>query len=225
MVMAQVMFSFLGVCTYFPTFREYDTSPDAPAHRMLLVNGGPAAIARIPTTGIDPHTAKIQMFLDQIISIKGGPAEFPRSEATDSHTFSLSDDLGMKIWVENANGSFGEAGIASLPGLREHLSPAIPLPPPNSFVLDEDPTGASVYVDFDLGTITAFRLPVMNSGMGITQLVIDTLPGEDVIVKFRQFQSANEWTVTLRSVTSLPAGVVVTNMATAGLTENPLDFY
>jgi hypothetical protein len=220
--MAQVMFSFLGVCTYFPTFRDFDSSPNAPAHRMLLVNGGPNAITKIPASGIDPHTAKIQMSLDQIISIEGGPAAFPPSEAPDSYTFSLSDDLGMKIWVEDAVGPFTEVGIDRLPGLKAHLSSK--LPPPGSLVFDEDPTGASVYVDFDFGTISAFLLRVLDSGMGITQLVITT-PGEDVRVKFRQFQSDNEWTVHLRNATSLPGGVTVTNMASAGLTENPLDFY
>jgi len=219
--MAQVMFSFLGVCTYFPTFRDFDSSPGAPAHRMLLVNGGPNAIRKIPSTGLGPHVAKIQMFHEQIISIEG-PAGFPRSEAPDSYTFSLSDDLGMKIWVEDAVGPFEELNIANLPGLAQHLRTS--LPPPNSLVFDEDPTGASVYVDFDFGTITALLLPVLDSGMGITQLVITT-PGDEVRIKFRQFQSDNEWTVRLRDGTSLPGGVNVTNMVTAALTENPRDFY
>jgi hypothetical protein len=52
-----------------------------------------------------------------------------------------------------------------------------------------------------------------------------TTAGEDVRVKFRQFQSGNEWTVHLRDGISLPGGVNITNMATAGLTENPHDFY
>ena len=60
----------------------------------------------------------------------------------------------------------------------------------------------------DLGTITAFRLPVLKSGMGITQLVIDTPVDQDVIVKFRQFRTNNEWTVTLRPSTSRPARVI-----------------
>jgi hypothetical protein len=229
--MAQVVFSFLGVCTYFPTFREYDPSPTAPAHRMLLVNGGPEALKKIPTSGVDPHTAKIQMFRSQIISIDGGPAAFPRSETEgDSYEFSLSDDFGMKIWVEDVSGPYEEFNIANLPGLQDHLSTPRPIPPPNSFVFDEDPKGASVYVDFDSGTISAFLLPVLDSEMGITQLVITT-PDDEVLVKFRQFQSGNEWTVRLRdSGTALlppdtPGGVTVSNMVTAGLTENPKDFY
>jgi hypothetical protein len=222
--MAQVMFSFIGVCTYFPTFREYDPRPDAPAHRMLLVNGGPEALRKIPTTGLDPHTARIQMFLDQIISIEG-PEGFPASDRRDSYEFSLSDDLGMKIQVEDVSGPYEEFNIANLPGLQEHLSSPPPIRPPSSLVFDEDPKGASVYVDFDFGTISAFFLPVLNSGMGITQLVINT-PGEEVRVKFRQFRSDREWTVRLRHPdTSLPAGVNITNLPTTGLKDDPADFH
>jgi hypothetical protein len=219
--MAQVIFSFLGVCTYFPTFRDYDTSPDAPAHRMLLVNGGPNAIEKIRMGGLSAHTATIQISRQQVIGDL--PPGFPVTEVTaDYYKITLNDTFGMKIWVEDTIGSYQEFNIANLPGLEEHLS--IALPPPNPLVFNEDPTGASVYVDFDSGTISALLLPVMDSAMGITQLVINT-SGEDVGVTFKQFGSENEWTVRLRDGITLPGGVTVSNMVAAGLTENPLDFY
>jgi hypothetical protein len=229
--MAQVMFSFLGVCTYFPKFRDYDHSPDAPSHRMLLVNAGENALKRLPPRlkrlKIDPHTASIHIF-HEIVNVDG-PKGFPLDS---KQTLTMTDKLGFRVWVEGAaTAGVQENGIDGLPGLQSQLKAAkVPRPDP-LVVSDGNPQTASVYVDFDSGTISGLWLPILNSGMGITQLVIETPGREDdpIPVKFRQFQSDNEWTVWLKPEVAVPGsadptGIVVQNMPTDGLKDDPQDF-
>jgi len=226
--MAQVMFSFLGVCTYFPTFRDYDKRPDAPPRRMLLVNAGAKAIKQRLNIGlpIEPHTASVQIF-HEIIKIDGpAKARFP---IDSNQTVTMSDTLGFRIWVEGATGSFQENDIEKLPGLAAQLSDSTALPSPDPLVFNANPQAVSVYVDIFSGTLSAFWLPVKDSGMGITQLTIES-PGDLVPVKFRQFQSPNEWTVWLRPGIAPPhptdpTGIVVKNMPAGDLRNDPADFY
>jgi hypothetical protein len=219
--MSEVMFSFLGVCTYFDAFRSF--FPDGPAHRMLLVNGQNSGIS-----GVEPHIAKIQMFDAQMDSVEP-PSWFPPRLPgfPNTYTFSL-EGTGFTITVERENGSFINDALA-LPSLQDQLS--VPLPPPNpAVVYDANPETASVYVDFEHGTITGKVLPI-DDPAAITQLVIGA-PGDTVTVKFKQWgEPDNVWSVTLHNDTLdeqgnlIPAGVNITNFPEGGNEDNPSDFF
>jgi hypothetical protein len=230
--MAELIFSFLGVCTYFPTFQTYDPTPEAPPRRMLLVNAGKNAIKRLEPLGvpIDPHTASVQIF-HEIIKIDG-PEEAP-FPIDSTQTITMSDKLGFRIWVEGATGPFQSKDTQNLPSLVAQLSGEATFPLPDSLIFDANPETASVYVDIYSGTLSAFWLPVNDSGMGITTLTITTPDDEirnEIRVKFRQFRSQNEWTVHLKPRivplgSAHPAGIVIKNMPTKGLKDYPADFY
>jgi|GEM_PF-4098382 len=219
--MSEVMFSFLGICTYFDAFKSF--FPDGPSHRMLLVNGYDH---RIP--GTEPHIAKIQMFEPQMDSQP--PSWFPPNLPgfpAGTYTFSL-EGTGFTITVEGESGPFVNDALG-LPSLQDQLS--VPLPPPNPLVVhDALPEHASVYVDFEHGTITGKVLPIPDPA-AITQLVIGA-PGDTVTVKFRQWGNPDHvWEVTLHSTKTddqgnlIPAGMNITNFPEKGKEDNPADFY
>jgi hypothetical protein len=218
--MSEVMFSFLGVCTYFDAFSSF--FPGGPAHRMLLVNGQNSGIP-----GVLPHIAKIQMFDAQMDSVEP-PPWFPARDPNFPNSFAFSlAGTGLTITVEGEIGPFINDALG-LPSLQDQLS--VPLPQPNpAVVFDADPEQASVYVDFEHGTITAKVLPI-DDPAAITQLVIGA-PGDTVTVKFTQWVTGNVWSVALHNDTRdeqgnlIPAGVNITNFPEGDNEDNPSDFF
>ena len=219
--MGQVMFSFLGVCTYFSAM-----------NRMVLANASQSVINSNPELSsvqppVEPHIARVQMFYEQMNENDPiiGPPGFPPSDRPNSYSFALN---GFAISVQNPilNGVINRA--EGLPHLGAQLVDPAKLGTPSPLVTDEDPATASCYVDFSAGQIEGLVLPI-NNPPGISQLTIET-DGDPVIV-FRQFQTNLQWTVQLHNDKVIdgqqqPAGVNIVNFPADGSkSDAPQDFY
>ena len=227
--MGQLMISFLGLCTWFNDLRQYAGDRDRstlPPRRMVLINANRKEILQVerPHITVDPHTAKIQLFHEQIKEI---PQDFPPSIEPRHPQSLIFEPQGMTVRVLNPlqlPGHGAESNYtAGLPSLAAQagLTP-LQLGPPSSGVFDRDPRKASLYFDVHAGNMTAFMLEKVQ--MGITHLVIDC--DGDPLVAFEPWQwDRGPWIVKLKPADGDEYPTINVTNFTKQKTGPPNDFF